>query len=111
MCEAEWRSSSSGDMDMAERSESLPWRVIKLANDGMNNDDLKKLLTNPDVFPVELTLTSGDKVRIGHPDYVHFAQKKGQIFFWPQEDDINFEWIEPLQIAKIRAKVRKSHAA
>ena len=89
----------------------MPWRVIKLANLVMNDDDLKRLLTNPEVFPVELTLTSGDKMRIGHPDYVHFSQKKGQIFIWTEEGGPVFEWIEPLQIAKIRAKVKKSHAA
>ena len=85
--------------------------MIKLANRVMNNDDLKRLLTNPEVFPVELTLTSGDKMKIGHPDYVHFSQKKGQIFIWTEEGGPIFEWIDPQQIAKIRAKAKKSHAA
>jgi len=69
------------------------------------------LLTDPEVFPVELTLTSGDKLRILHPDYVFFSQKLGQVFLYPQEGTGDFEWIEPRQIAKIRAKVKKKHAA
>ena len=44
-------------------------------------EDLPALLTNPEVFPVELTLTSGDKIRIEHPDYGHFSGKLGKIFF------------------------------
>ena len=77
----------------------------------MSGNDLKTLLTNPEVFPVELTLTSGDKIKIVHPDYVFFSQKKGQIFLYPEDGHGDFEWIEPLQIAKIRAKVKKKHAA
>ena len=77
----------------------------------MKNADLHALLTNPEVFPVELTLTSSDKLRIAHPDYVFFSQKLGQIFLYPQDGRGEFEWIEPQQIAKIRAKVKRKHAA
>lgn len=75
----------------------------------MNDDDLKTLLTNPEVFPVELTLTSGDKIKIMHPDYVFFSQQMGQIFLY--RENRQFEWIEPQQIAKIRGRVKKKHAA
>jgi hypothetical protein len=84
--------------------------VIKLANSEVNNNDLKKLFTNPEVFPVELTLTSGDKMKIVHPDYVHFSQKMGQIFIWSEESGPVFDWIEPQQIAKIRAKKKRDAA-
>jgi len=47
-------------------------------------EDLKALLTNPEVFPVEITLSSGDKIKILHPDYVHYAGKLGKIFFYPR---------------------------
>jgi hypothetical protein len=77
----------------------------------VENDDLKKLLTNPEVFPVELTLTSGDKMKITHPDFVHFSGKKGQIFIWTEEGGPVFDWVDPQQIAKIRARSKKSHAA
>ena len=74
-------------------------------------EDLHALLTNPEVFPVELTLTSGDKIKIAHPDYVHFSGKLGKIFFYPEETGGGiFEMIMPDQIAKIRAKVKKSAA-
>jgi hypothetical protein len=73
--------------------------------------DLRALLTNPEVFPVELTLTSGEKVRIDHPDYVHFSGKLGKIFFYPPETGGGiFEMIMPEQIAKIRAKVKRAAA-
>jgi hypothetical protein len=74
-------------------------------------EDIRALLTNPEVFPVELTLTSGDKVKIDHPDYVHYSGKLGKIFFYPRETGGGiFEMIFPGQIAKIRAKVKKSAA-
>jgi hypothetical protein len=71
-------------------------------------DDLYSLLANPEVFPVEITLTSGDKIRIDHPDYVHYARKLGKIFFYPQEGGGVFEMIMPEQIAKIRGKIKRS---
>ena len=74
-------------------------------------NDLRALLTNPEVFPVELTLTSGDKVRIDHPDYVHLSGKLGKIFFYPRETGGGiFEMITPEQIAKVRAKVKRAAA-
>ena len=71
-------------------------------------DDLHTLLTNPEVFPVVLTLTSGDRIKIDHPDYVHYARKMGKIFFYPEAGGGLFEMIEPAQIAKIRGKVKRS---
>ena len=71
------------------------------------NDDLRALLTNPEVFPVELTLMSGDKVTIEHPDYVHYAGRLGRIFYYPEEGGGVFEMIVPAQIAKIRARVKR----
>lgn len=74
-------------------------------------EDLRALRTNPEVFPIELTLTSGDKIKIDHRDYVHFSGKLGKIFFYPQESGGGiFEMIMPEQIAKIRAKVKKRAA-
>lgn len=74
-------------------------------------EDLRALLTNPEVFPVELTLTSGEKIKIAHPDYVHYSGKLGKIFFYPQASGGGvFEMIVPEQIAKIQAKVKKSAA-
>ncbi len=66
------------------------------------------MLTNPEVFPVELTLTSGDKIKIGHPDYVHYSRKLGQICYYPEEGGGLFEMIVPEQIAKVRGKVKRS---
>ncbi len=85
------------------------WARSRRTNSRMR-EDLKALLTNPLVFPVELTLTSGDVVKIQHPDFVHYSGKLGQIFFYPPEGGGVFEMITPDQIAKIRAR-RKRHAA
>ncbi len=73
-------------------------------------EDLRAILTNPECFPVELTLTSGDKIRIEHPDFVHFSAKLGKVFFYPPDVGGVFELIVPDQIAKVRAKVKKSAA-
>jgi hypothetical protein len=70
--------------------------------------DLHKILTDAEVFPVELTLTSGDKVHIIHPDFVFFSRKLGRIFFFPPDEQSIFETIQPRQVAKVRAKVKKS---
>ncbi|MSU70265.1 MAG: hypothetical protein EXS39_05740 [Opitutaceae bacterium] len=73
-------------------------------------DDLHKIPTNPEVFPVELTLTSGEKIRIPHPDYVFYSQKMGRIIYFPPDRHSIFEMILPKQIAKIRANKKKSAA-
>lgn len=73
--------------------------------------DLRALLTNPEVFPVEITLSSGDKIRISHPDFVHYSEKMGRVFFYPEDEHGLFEMIMPQQIAKIRARVKKRAAA
>ncbi len=88
-------------------SGGLLWEVIKLTDFNMSGNDLKTLLTNPEVFPVEISLTSGDRIKIVHPDYVHYAQKMGQIFFYPQDAHGVFEMIEPGQIAMVRAKIKR----
>ena len=71
-------------------------------------NDLHALLTNPEVFPVEITLSSGDTIKIIHPDYVHYARKMGKIFVYPESGGGLFEWIMPNQIAKIRGMVKRS---
>ncbi len=85
---------------------------MRVAAVGINlrdmKEDLHALLTNPEVFPVEITLTSGDKIKIEHPDYVHYARKLGKIFFYPEEGGGVFEMIIPAQIAKIRGKIKRS---
>ena len=73
-------------------------------------DDLHKILTNPEVFPVELTLTSGDKIRILHPDYVLFSRKMDRIIYFPEDGPDLFEMILPRQVARIRAHKKKSAA-
>jgi hypothetical protein len=73
----------------------------------MRDEDLQALLTNPEVFPLVLTLTSGDRVKIEHPDYIHYARRMGQIFFYPREGGGVFEMIYPSEIAKIRGRIKR----
>ena len=49
------------------------------------HDDLRALLANPKVYPVELTLTHGETIKIPHPDWVHFPPKLKNIVFFPPE--------------------------
>jgi hypothetical protein len=74
----------------------------------MLKDDLHDLLTNPEVYPVEITLTSGDKLKIKHPDYIHYARKLGKVFFYPDEGGGLFEMFEPKHIAKIQGRVKRT---
>ena len=74
------------------------------------HDDLRALLSNPRVFPVELTLTNGEKIRIPHPDFVHFPPRMKDIVYFPPHAGALFELIAPGQVAKVRAR-KKSHAA
>ncbi len=89
-------------------SEGLRRRVTALSKAVMK--DLRALLANPQVFPVELTLSSGDKIKISHPDFVHYSEKMNRVFFYPEDEHGVFEMIIPTQIAKIRAKVKKRAA-
>ena len=78
--------------------------IVRLAR----HDELHALLTNPQLFPVELTLSSGGKVRIDHPEYVHVSRKLGKIFFYPRgTGGGRIEIIFPAQIVKIRGKVKR----
>lgn len=73
----------------------------------MKGEDLRALLTNREVFPVEITLSSGDKIKVTHPDFVHYAGRLDKIFIFPEEGGL-FDWIMPKQIAKIRANVKRN---
>ncbi len=71
-------------------------------------DDLRAILSNPEVYPVELTLTSGETIRIPHPDWVHFPPKmKNIVYFPPDKEGALFELISPAQVAKVKGKSKR----
>jgi hypothetical protein len=72
------------------------------------HEDLRTLLANPSVYPVELTLTSGDTIKIPHPDWVHFPSKmKDIVYFPPEQEGAVFELIDPELVTKVRAKSKR----
>jgi hypothetical protein len=72
--------------------------------------DLHTLLTNPEVYPVEITLTSGDKISIPHQDYIFFSRKMDRVIYFPPDRHTIFEMFRPEQIAKVRANKKKNAA-
>ncbi|HND60955.1 MAG TPA: hypothetical protein PLB90_05705 [Opitutaceae bacterium] len=71
-------------------------------------DELHSILRNPECFPVELTLTSGDKITVRHPDEVHVAGRLDRIFFFATGSNAIFEWLPLEFVAKVRANAKKS---
>jgi hypothetical protein len=70
----------------------------------------RPVLAQPDIFPVELMLTSGKRVSLERPD-VHFWGKPGRISVGPSEAGGGIcEMIMPEQIAKIGAKFKRAAA-
>ncbi len=83
----------------------MPGLTLRL----VQNEDLHTLRTNPEVFPFELMLTSGDKLKVDHPDDVFYSRKPGKNFYYPEAGGGLFAWIEPGQITKIRGKIKRGN--
>ncbi|MDB6093148.1 MAG: hypothetical protein JWM32_710 [Verrucomicrobia bacterium] len=69
--------------------------------------DLRAWLANPEVYPVELTLSSGQTILIKHPDYVHYFGPLNKVCIYPESGSPVFDWVFAEQIASVRARVRK----
>jgi hypothetical protein len=65
-------------------------------------ESLDRMLANAKLFPIELTLTSGDRVQIPHPDYAHRHPVTKDLLVYPQTGPFLLT-INPAQIAKIEA--------
>lgn len=65
------------------------------------------LLKNPVTFPLELTLTTGQRLVIPHPDYTYVLPDTGELYVYgPQGRHRQDLIIDPSHIVKVRPKGR-----
>jgi len=69
------------------------------------------LLGSAKNFPVEITLSSGDKHVIEHPDYATMHPKTKNLVIFPEEGDDFSLAINPAHIVQVRPLRRKGEAA
>jgi hypothetical protein len=62
---------------------------------------LDKILRRPVEFPVEVTLTSGEKHLLPHPDHVHMHPNTRDLILYPDEGPFSLV-LNPDQITSIR---------
>ena len=69
---------------------------------------LERLLRRPIEFPLEVTLASGDRHLLPHPDHAQMHPNTRDLVLYPDEDDAPFSLvINPDQIVSVR-KVRSA---
>jgi len=67
---------------------------------------LERLLGRPVEFPVEITLSSGDKYLLPHPDHAHIHPNTRDLIIYPDEGPLSLV-INPDQIVALQT-VRKA---
>ena len=67
---------------------------------------LERLLGRPVEFPVEITLSSGEKHLLPHPDHAHLYPNTRDLIIYPDEGPLSLV-INPDQIVSIHT-VRKA---
>jgi hypothetical protein len=67
---------------------------------------LERLLGRPVEFPVEITLSSGEKHLLPHPDHAHLHPNTRDLIIYPDEGPLSLV-INPDQIVSIHT-VRKA---
>ena len=72
----------------------------------MKTKDLKEMLGRPRAFPLELTLTTGGKHIVPHPDYIHVGPRGTVFLFGPHGTPD--EGIDHRRIVKMRPLRRAS---
>lgn len=63
---------------------------------------LERILGRPVEFPIEITLASGDKYLLPHPDHAHVHPNTRDLILYPDEGPFSLV-INPGQIVSIRA--------
>lgn len=71
---------------------------------------VERLLGSAKHFPVEITLSSGDKHVIEHPDYATVHPKTKDLILFPDDGEFSLA-INPAQIVAIKPLRDKPHAA
>ena len=65
------------------------------------NETIQRLLGSPKDFPVELTLSTGEKHMVPHPDYAHIHPNHRDLIIYPEEGPFSLV-INPTQIVHVR---------
>jgi hypothetical protein len=69
---------------------------------------VERLLGSARHFPVEITLSSGDKYLIEHPDYATVHPRTKDLIIFPDEGEEFSLAINPAQIVSIRSLPKAS---
>jgi hypothetical protein len=64
---------------------------------------LDRILGRPVEFPVEITLSNGDKHVLPHPDHAHMHPNTRDLFVYPEDGGLFPLVINPTQIVSIRS--------
>jgi hypothetical protein len=72
---------------------------------------VERLLGTAKHFPVEITLSSGDRHVIEHPDYATVHPETKNLIIFPEEGEDFSLAINPAQIVSIRPVRKKNRAA
>ncbi|MSU50043.1 MAG: hypothetical protein EXS37_13315 [Opitutus sp.] len=70
-------------------------------------ESLNKLLELAKEYPLELTLSSGDKHRIPHPDYIHRHPNGKHFVIYPDKGDYYSVTIDPKHVTQVSRVGRK----
>ena len=69
---------------------------------------LDRLLGRPVEFPVEITMSNGDKYVLPHPDHAHMHPNTRDVFIYPDDGGLFPLVVNPEQIVSIRTVQRAS---
>jgi hypothetical protein len=69
----------------------------------MNTKSLELLLVSPKDFPLEITLSSGEKYLLPHPDHVQMHPDKKSLVIYPQSGAFSLV-VDPMHVTSVRPK-------
>jgi hypothetical protein len=70
-------------------------------------DALNRLLEAAKEYPLEITLSSGDKHRIPHPDYIHRHPNQRDLIYYPDKGEYFSIMIDPAHVTQVTRIGRK----
>lgn len=70
-------------------------------------EELNRLLEAAKEYPLEITLSSGDKHIIPHPDYIHRHPNGRQFVIYPDKGDYYSVTIDPAHVVQVTRVGRK----
>ena len=70
-------------------------------------ETLARLLEAAKEYPLEITLSSGDKHQIPHPDYIHRHPNQKDFVIYPDKGEYFSVIINPAQVVQLKRVGRK----